>query len=161
MLKTKKTLAMFFLCICSLLSLNASFNVSEKELPIFSEKEILDGDITSLKGTNNLMDQRVDMDEDISGCADNYLRCARDFWIISEGWFGFGSMVGSVATTFIAGLTSLGGLDEKTKTCLETAQTVIGLSTTALISLQLYASKASKDRRKRLEQLILEHHEKV
>ncbi len=103
----------------------------------------------------------VNLNEDVPGCVDDYLRCISGCWIIAEGWFDFGATLGTVATTFLGGLATLGDLSAETRVSLGIAAVVTGSVSTAFLTLKQFASKAIIERKRRLEQVIREAHNQV
>lgn len=124
---------------------------------------VLHNNLVPVVGNNPQAPQQapVNLNEDVPGCVDDYLRCVSGCWIITEGWFDFGATLGTVATTFLGGLATLGELSSETRTALGIAAVVTGSAATAFLTLKQFASKAIIERRRRLELVIRDAHNQV
>ena len=99
--------------------------------------------------------QVVNLNTDVPGCVDNYFRCSIGFWQIAEGWVDLGVTLTMGATTFLAGLSTLGDLDSTTRTSLGIAAVACGGTATFLQGLRAYSIKAIGDRERSLRAVIL------
>lgn len=63
--------------------------------PEVTDSMITGNPITPISQQNIPQSQQddINLNEDVSGCVDNYFRCCISFWRISKGWFSVGSQV--------------------------------------------------------------------
>lgn len=104
------------------------------------------------------IEAQVDLEEDVPGCIDNYFRFSRNFWLIAEGYFDFGTTLTSSAATFLSGLATMGNFNDSQRTGLGIAAVACGSTATFLHVLKNYSIRAIQDRQNSLREIITEHH---
>ncbi len=101
----------------------------------------------------------VDLNEDVPGCLDNYLRYVVCFSIVSKGWLGLAWKVTGGASVFILGVASLGELDEDLRIKMGIAGSVLGGISAFCKTLKDFAKDNIKERRADLRQVISDAHD--
>lgn len=100
----------------------------------------------------------VDLNEDVPGCLDNYLRYVVCFSIVSKGWLGLAWKATGGASVFILGVASLGKLDEDLRIKMGIAGSVLGGISAFCKTLKDFAKDNIKERRADLRQVIRDAH---
>ncbi len=96
----------------------------------------------------------IDINEDVPGCADNYFRSTRVFWLVGEGWCEFLSTIASSTSTLLMAVVTADGLDPDLRKKLGIAAVTLGGACSFLQMLKNYSQKAAKDSEQRAREVI-------
>lgn len=103
-------------------------------------------------------DDDVDLQEDVTGCEDNYYRCCLCCFRITRGWTDLGIALTLVGGAVCSGVTTYATLDEPTAKIIGTVTTVMLVVGAGLKAFKTYLIDASATRTQDLRTVILESH---
>ncbi|MBX9696815.1 MAG: hypothetical protein K2X98_06060 [Alphaproteobacteria bacterium] len=100
----------------------------------------------------------IDLQEDVSGCEDNYYRCCLCCFRITRGWVDLGIALTLVGGAVCTGITTYATLDSNTATIIGTVTTVGLIVGAGLKAFKTYLIEATATRTEDLRTVIRESH---